>query len=475
MNLLPYYIANKPYLQGDSISVIDKYTHEVFKTVSLADHEALEAAMVSAKEATTVMRDFPPYKRQAVLNQCVLHFQHCFDELANIVCIEAGKPITAARIEVQRLIDTFRMASEACSREQGHIIPLNLTPQGVGYQGYYHRIPIGPCIFITPFNFPLNLVAHKIAPAIAAGCPFILKPSELAPVSALMIAEILSKTDLPIGAFSIALCSTEDAKTLVQDERMKMLSFTGSAKIGWHLKSQVGKKKISLELGGNAACIVHDDSDLQYAAKRISASAFHSAGQTCISVQRIFVHKSIYEKFKALLLAEINMLIVGDPKNTSTHVGPVINETAAKRISDWITSAVQSGACILCGGIIHKTVISPTLLENVLDTEPLNTEEVFGPVALLKSYEDFSAVLNDVNNSKYGLQAGVFTRDIGRIQAACEKLEVGGIIIGDVPSVRFDNMPYGGIKDSGTGREGVQYAIESMSTLKMVVIKNEKI
>lgn len=437
----------------------------------MADQTMLHQALNAAEAARLPLQQLPAYKRHAILSHCIQRLMERSEELAMIVCQEVGKSITAARGEVQRMIETFRRAAEESLRVHGEIIPMDTTPQGTGYTGYTRRVPIGPCLFITPFNFPLNLVAHKIAPAIASGCPFILKPSTITPLSALLLGEILAETELPVGAFSILPCTNEDTSILINDERLKLFSFTGSGKVGWQLAYQATHKRCILELGGNAACIVHNDTDLQDAAKRIAFGAFNQAGQSCISVQRVLVHQSIYSAFKQHLIEATKILKTGDPKHPETTVGPMISEKEALRLHSWIQSAVTAGATITQGGTHQGALFMPTVMENVSPDQPLSCDEAFGPIVILSTYENFSDALAQVNNSRYGLQAGVFTRDLYRIQQAWDTLEVGGIVIEDVPTVRFEHMPYGGVKQSGNAREGVRFAMESMTDIRLLLVR----
>jgi acyl-CoA reductase-like NAD-dependent aldehyde dehydrogenase len=324
---------------------------------------------------------------------------------------------------------------------------------------------------ISPFNFPLNLAAHKVAPAIAAGCPWVLKPASLTPIGALMIGEVLAETDLPRGSWSILPCPRAGAEQLTTDERFKLLSFTGSPDVGWALKAKAGKKKVVLELGGNAACIVDEGADLDVVVPRLTFGAFYQSGQSCISVQRVLVHRSLYAALKEKLVAAAKALVVGDPKQEATSLGPIISEKEAARIEAWIAEAVDGGATLLCGGSREGAMMPAAVLEGVPPELPLAAEEVFGPVVLLEPFEDFEEALRQVNASRYGLQAGVFTNDLRRAYRAWDTLEVGGVIINDVPSWRVDHMPYGGIKDSGLGREGVRFAIEDMTEIRLLVVK----
>jgi acyl-CoA reductase-like NAD-dependent aldehyde dehydrogenase len=467
----PYYLANRPEQPNADLEVTDKYSGEVATRVAQADAAAIDRAIDAAVNAARPMANLAPYERQAVLEHCVRRFRERQEELAYSLCVEAGKPIRDSRGEVSRLIDTFAYAAAEAVRIGGEVLNLEISPRARGYAGMTKRVPIGPCSFISPFNFPLNLAAHKIAPAIAAGCPFVLKPASRTPIGAILIGEILAETNLPPGAFSILPCHRDGADLFTTDERLKLLSFTGSPAVGWELKARAGKKKVILELGGNAACVVDEDVDLDDAVKRIIVGAFYQSGQSCISVQRILVHERVYDELRGRLVAAAKALKMGDPKLEETFIGPMIAESEAKRLDEWIQSAIKAGAKLLCGGKRDGAMLQATLLENVSRDQPLCANEAFGPVAMLDRFSDFDDALDEVNNSRYGLQAGVFTRDIYKIQRAWDRLEVGGVIIGDVPSWRVDNMPYGGVKDSGLGREGVSYAIDDMTEPRLLVIR----
>lgn len=467
----PYYLANRPEQPNADLEVHDKYRGTVATRVALADAAAIERAIGAAEAAADDMAAMAPFERQKVLNHCVTRFTERAEELAQALCVEAGKPIKDSRGEVTRLIDTFRMAAEEAVRNEGHIQNLETGARSKGYRGMYKRVPIGPCSFISPFNFPLNLAAHKVAPAIAAGCPFVLKPASLTPIGALLIGEILAETELPAGAFSILPCRRDGAELFTTDARLKLLSFTGSPDVGWDLKARAGKKKVVLELGGNAAVIVEADADIEDAVARIVFGAFYQSGQSCIGVQRILVHADVYEAFRDKLVAATEKLVSGDPADENTFVGPLISENEAKRLEGWIDKAVDAGGKLLCGGKREGAILQASLLEDVPAAQPLCAEEAFGPVAVLSRFDDFEQALDRVNDSRYGLQAGVFTRDLYRMLRAWDRLEVGGVVIGDVPSWRADNMPYGGVKDSGLGREGVRFAIEDMTEIRNLVIR----
>lgn len=467
----PLYLANKAMQPNADLVVTDKFTGNPATRVALADVATIDAAIVAAEAAAGPMARMAAFERQAVLAHCVTRFTERFEELAQALCIEAGKPIRDARGEVGRLIDTFRIAAEESVRMTGEVQPLDISARAKGYQGMWKRVPIGPCSFISPFNFPLNLAAHKIAPAIAAGCPFVMKPASRTPLGAIIIGEVLAETALPEGAFSILPASRDGADLFTTDDRLKLLSFTGSPEVGWDLKARAGKKKVVLELGGNAAVVIMPDADLDDAADRTVFGAFYQSGQSCIGVQRILVHDDVYDAFKARLVARTARLIAGDPRAEDTFIGPMIDVKEAARLEDWIAEAVAGGARLLCGGQRDGAMLAATLLEDVPRTAKLNTEEAFGPVAFLARFSSFEEALDIVNDSKFGLQAGIFTRDLFQALKAWDVLEVGGVVINDVPSYRVDNMPYGGVKESGLGREGVRFAMEDMTEIRNLVIR----
>jgi acyl-CoA reductase-like NAD-dependent aldehyde dehydrogenase len=468
----PYYLANKAVRPNGALEVRDKYSSEVAARVALADAKTIDRAITAAADATAPMRALPPYARQAVLEHCVERFRQRHDELALALCIEAGKPIKDAEGEVTRLIDTFKVAAEEAVRIDGEVVNLEISERAKGYRGFVQRVPIGPCSFITPFNFPLNLVAHKVAPAIAAGCPFVLKPASATPIGALIIGEVLAETDLPKGAFSVLPCKSADSEALVTDERLKLLSFTGG-QVGWELKAKAGRKKVVLELGGNAAAIVDADQGprLDAVIEHLIFGSYYQSGQSCIKVQRIFVHASLYDTVRKRFVAATKALEAGDPKKRSTFLGPMIDEDNAKRLESWIKEAKKAGAKLLCGGGRKGSMLEASVLENVPREAKINALEAFGPVTVLAKFADFDDALALVNDSDYGLQAGVFTNDLGHAMRAWDGLESGGVVVNDVPSFRVDNMPYGGVKLSGLGREGVRYAIEDMTERRLMVLR----
>lgn len=467
----PLYLNNRAMQPNADLAVTDKFTGEVAFRVAQADAATIDAGIAGAVRAAEPMARMASYERQAVLDHCVTRFRERFDELAYALCVEAGKPIKDAEGEVTRLIDTFRIAAEESTRLYGEVQPLDISPRAKGYQGIWKRVPIGPCSFISPFNFPLNLAAHKIAPAIAVGCPFVMKPASRTPLGAIIMGEVLAETDLPEGAFSILPAHREGADLFTEDDRLKLLSFTGSPDVGWALKAKSGKKKVVLELGGNAAVIIDLDANLEDALERVIFGAFYQSGQSCIGVQRIIIHESVYDRFREMLVARTKSLVAGDPKDRNTFIGPMISESEARRLDDWIQEAVAAGATLLCGGKREGAMLEATLLEGVPRGCAAYTEEAFGPLAILSKFTDFDAALEEVNDSKFGLQAGIFTRDLFKMFDAWDRLDVGGVVINDVPSYRVDNMPYGGVKDSGLGREGIRFAMEDMTEIRNLVIR----
>ena len=470
----PYYLANQPAMPNTNLEVFDKYSGEVATRVAMADAEAIDAAIDAAQKAADPMRRMKAYERKAVLDHCVRRFAERADELAMSLCVEAGKPIRDARGEVGRLIETFRVAAEESTRIYGEVMPMDISQRTRDYSGMWKRVPIGPCSFISPFNFPLNLAAHKIAPALAVGCPFVMKPASFTPVGAILIGEILAETDLPEGAFSVLPCRRDGADLFTTDDRLKLLSFTGSSEVGWALKARAGKKSVILELGGNAACVVDKDADLEDAVSRVIVGAFYQSGQSCISVQRLIVHESIYDSFRDQLVEATKALKTGDPKDPETFIGPMISEENASVLDDRVQAAVRAGAKLLCGGKRWGNLFEATLLEDVPKHDEVVCEEAFGPLAVLSRFSDFDTALAEVNDSVFGLQAGIFTRDIYKAHRAWDVLEVGGVVIGDVPSWRADHMPYGGVKDSGLGREGVRWAVEHLTEVRLMVLRDPR-
>jgi acyl-CoA reductase-like NAD-dependent aldehyde dehydrogenase len=469
----PLYLNNKAAQPNTDLEVTDKFTGEVAFRTALATPDIILEAISGTVRAAEPMARMASFERQAVLNHCVTRFQERFDELAYALCVEAGKPIADSEGEVGRLIDTFRIAAEESVRNYGEVQPLDISPRAKGYMGMWKRVPIGPCSFISPFNFPLNLAAHKIAPAIAIGCPFVMKPASMTPLGAIIMGEVLAETNLPEGAFSILPAARAGSDLFTTDDRLKLLSFTGSPGVGWDLKAKAGKKKVVLELGGNAAVVVDKDADLDHALARIVFGGYYQSGQSCIHVQRVIIHAEIYDRFRDMLAAKVKTLVSGDPKKRETFIGPMISVKEATRLKSWIDAAVANGATLLAGGGCDGNMLEATLLEGCSRDSDLYREEAFGPVVILSKFTDWHAALEEVNDSKFGLQAGLFTNDLHKVLEAWDVLDVGGICVNEVSSYRVDNMPYGGVKDSGLGREGVKFAMEDMSEIRNLVIRRK--
>ncbi|HWJ17640.1 MAG TPA: aldehyde dehydrogenase family protein [Geobacterales bacterium] len=455
---------------GDVVEIHAPYDNNLIARVVQGRREHAEAAIAASVKAFGTTRRLPAFERQRVLRQIAAFMTQRKDEFARTLAQEAGKPIKAARTEVERGIFTFNVAAEESTRIYGEYLPLDWQESTAGRWGIVRRFPLGPIAGITPFNFPINLVAHKVAPAIAAGCSMVLKPAPQTPLCSLLLAECVQQAGWPDGGLNVLPLSNDDASLLVTDDRIKLISFTGSAPVGWDIKRRAGKKKVILELGGNAPVIVHCDADLEYAAERCVTGGFGYAGQTCISVQRILVEHSVYGRFTDIFVDLVKKLKTGDPLDESTDVGPLIRNSDAVRTTAWVEDAVSAGARLLCGGRRTGQVVEPTVLTGTKPDMKVNCQEIFGPVVTVEPYKDFDQALRQANNSAYGMQAGVFTRDAKLLFQAYEELEVGGVIAGDVPSFRIDQMPYGGVKDSGLGREGLRYAIEEMTEPKLMVM-----
>jgi acyl-CoA reductase-like NAD-dependent aldehyde dehydrogenase len=455
---------------GERIEVRSPGTGQVVGVTRRASAEHAEAAIAAAVRAFETTRRLGGFERQRILRSISEGIEKNREEFARLVALEAGKPIKTARGEVDRAVFTFAVAAEEAVRIGGEVLPLDWQATAAGRWGIVRRFALGPIAAITPFNFPLNLAAHKLAPAIAAGCTVVLKPAPQTPLTTLRLAQLIEQAGWPADALSVLPLSNADAEKLVTDDRLKMLSFTGSAAVGWMLKQKAGKKRVVLELGGNAGCIVCADANLGYAAERCVVGGYAYAGQSCISVQRILVERSAHEKFCAELVPRVKKLKVGGVLDEATDVGPMISEEAARRAGEWIEEAVRGGAKLLCGGTREGAALAPAVLTNTRPEMRVNCQEVFAPVMTVEAFDDFGEALRTVNNSPFGLQAGLFTRDFARITRAYETLEVGCVLIGEVPTYRSDQMPYGGVKDSGLGREGVRYAIEEMTEPKLMVI-----
>ena len=464
------FVDGKWLEEGDVVDVRSPYDGSVVGRAHRGTRAHAEMAIAAAVKAFGTTRRLPAFERQRVLRQVAEGIHLRKEEFSRTLAQEAGKPIKTARQEVDRAILTFNIAAEETVRGYGEYLPLDWQQSTAGRWGIVRRFPLGPIAGISPFNFPLNLVAHKVAPAMAAGCSMVLKPAPQTPLSSLLLAELVQQAGWPDGGLNVLLLSNEDAELLVTDYRIRLISFTGSAPVGWGIKDKAGKKKVVLELGGNSGVIVHGDCDLAYAAERCVTGGFSYAGQSCISVQRILVEHSAFGKFTELLLAGVNQLKTGDPLDEDTDVGPMIRESDAIRAVEWVQEAVRGGARLLCGGKRKGSVLEPTVLSGTRADMKVNCQEIFAPVVTVEPYQDFAGALKEVNNSPYGLQAGVFTRDAKRIFQAYEELEVGGLIAGDVPTFRIEHMPYGGVKDSGLGREGLRDSIEEMTEPKLLVM-----
>jgi acyl-CoA reductase-like NAD-dependent aldehyde dehydrogenase len=456
--------------EGDSVEIHSPYDGTVVGRVFQGRREHAEAAIAAAVKAFGTTRRLPAFERQRVLRQVAQTIAARKEQFARVMAQEAGKPLRTSRTEVDRAVFTFTVAAEESTRIHGEYLPLDWQEFTAGRWGIVRRFPLGPVAGITPFNFPLNLVAHKVAPAIAAGCSLVLKPAPQTPLTALMLARAVQEAGWPDGALNVLPLSNDDAGVLVSDERLKLISFTGSAPVGWDIKRRAGKKKVLLELGGNAGVIVHGDADLEYAAGRCVAGGFAYAGQSCISVQRILVERPALGKFTELLLAGVAKLKTGDPMDEASDLGPLIRESDAIRSAQWIEEAVRGGARLLAGGHRTGAVLEPTVLTGTRPEMKVNCQEIFAPVVTVEAYDHFDDAIRQINHSPYGLQAGIFTRDVKRLFTAFEELEVGGLIAGDVPTFRIDNMPYGGVKDSGLGREGLRYAIDEMTEPRLLVM-----
>ncbi len=468
--VFPFLLAGELVERSARREIRSPWSGEVVGTASFGSAEDVRTAIDAAHRAAPEARRLPAHERSAVLGRIRAGIEERRDELAQLLAAEAGKPITAARAEVARMLATFQDGIDESKRIEGELLPLDAVPAGTGRTGLLRRFPLAPITAITPFNFPLNLAAHKLAPAIACGASIVLKPPPQDPLTSLALAEIIAGAGYPRGAVSIVPCSVEDASPLIDDPRIRMITFTGSAKAGWAIRARAIGKKVTLELGGNAAAIIEPDADLEHAVKRCATGGFGYAGQSCISVQRIVAHADIAERFSDMLVAQVARLRTGDPMEEATEVGPMIDEANARRAEAWVSEAVAGGARIAAGGKRSGSVLDATVLLDTTAAMKVNAEEIFAPVVTVRPYDRFEQALALVNDSPYGLQAGLFTFDIRRIMQAYEELDVGGIIVNDVPTWRVDQMPYGGVKMSGLGREGVRYAIEDMTEPRLLVL-----
>jgi acyl-CoA reductase-like NAD-dependent aldehyde dehydrogenase len=466
------FIDSKWLPTRDHLSVHSPWSGEVVGEVCLAGPEEWDAAIVSAQEAAKVLKKWSSQERRELLEGMAAGVKSRRDEFVRTIVAEGGKPLTYSRGEMARGVTTLTLAAEEVSRIGGEVLPLDLIQAATGRWGITRRFPVGPVLGIAPFNFPFNLVAHKVGPSLAAGNPIIVKPASATPLTALKLAEVYEEAGGPPGGLQVLPSRTELAERAVADDRLTVLSFTGSATVGWHLKNRAGRKKVILELGGNAACIIDADADLKQAAHRTAIGAFAHAGQVCIAVQRVLVHQKVYEKFSQIFQDTIAQEIAaGDPVRQETVVGPFIDAGAAMRVRDWVAEALKGGANLLTGGQGEGNLMPPTVLTNVTRDMKVWREEIFGPVATLTPFEGFDEALELANDSVYGLQAGVFTNTLAHAWRAFEALEVGGVVINDAPIFRLDHMPYGGVKASGLGREGVRYAVEELTEIRLLALK----
>ena len=467
-----FLMCGKEWSDGEALEVRSPWDLGLVGRVTMATRADARQAVHHAVASLRRTRALPRWKRREILEDVASALIEQKERFAQLIVAETGKPLRLARTEVDRSVLTFKTAAEEAARLGGESIPLDLTEGNEDRWGLVQRFPVGPILAISPYNFPLNLVAHKVAPAMAAGCPVILKPSPQAPFTALALGEVILKAGWPDEALAVLPLSNADTAWLAEKEdRIKLVSFTGSAKVGWELKAHSGRKRVLLELGGNAALIVHGDwPDLDTAALRTTHGAFGYAGQSCVSVQRVFVERSIFQTFLWKVVEFTAKLVVGNPAEEATEVGPLIRLSEAERIESWIKEAVEGGAKLVAGGERHGSIVTPAILTGTKPGMKVRDEEAFGPIVVIEPYEDFEQALANVNHSKYGLQAGLLTQNVGRILTAYRELEVGALIVGDTPSWRLDPMPFGGVKESGLGREGIRSAIEEMTEPRMLMM-----
>jgi acyl-CoA reductase-like NAD-dependent aldehyde dehydrogenase len=465
-----YFVGGEFRAHGEPLEVRSPYDGHLAGTTYLTPDREIEEAVGQVVAAFAETAALATDQRAAILRQMAEGVSARRDLLVRLLALEAGKPVKAGRAECERAVFTLRTAAAEAERIAHEFLPLDLLPATRGRWAIVRRFPIGPVLAFTPFNFPVNLALHKLGPAIAAGNPVFLKPSPKTPLTAAVLAEIAVEAGLPPAALAVVNCTNERAARLVEDERFRLLSFTGSAAVGWSLRARAGKKRVALELGGNAAAVVHSDADVDFAAERITVGGFTFAGQSCIAVQRVFVHRAAEMKLTGELVERARALAVGDPLDAATDVGPLITREATERVEAWVKEAVAGGAKLLTGGTRDGNIFHPTVLTGTRPEMRINCEEIFGPVVTVEPFDDFDRALAAVNDSPYGLHAGVFTRDVARAFRAFERLEVGAVVLNDAPTFRADHMPYGGVKDSGAGREGPRYAIEEMTESRTLVL-----
>jgi aldehyde dehydrogenase (NAD+) len=468
----PYLVAGQWRTSAETLEVTSPFDGATVETVAAPTKADVESAVAAADEAFEECRKLPLHARSEALMHISDAIAARADEIAESIAREGGKPLKWAKVEAARAASTFRWAAEETRRDGGQVMRFDAEASLGSRMGIVRRFPLGPVLAITPFNFPVNLVAHKMAPALAVGAPIVVKPATKTPLGALLLGELFCETDLPPGMMSVLPIGGSEAGELAADDRFAKISFTGSSEVGWGLAKAAHRKKVTLELGGNAGVIVHSDADLDKAAERIAFGGYYQAGQSCISVQRVLVHESVADDFSVKLVDAVGSLKTGDPLDPETEVGPVIDRAALDRISAWVDEAVQSGAEVLVGGKREDPFYLPTVLARTSADMKVRCEEIFGPVTTVSTYADWDAALAEVNDSKYGLQAGVFTRDVDRLFQAHRDLEVGGVIANDVSAFRADQMPYGGSKDSGTGREGLRWAMDEMTEPRILVLSH---
>jgi len=470
----PYWVAGRPAAGTDTLEVTSSHDGALAGRTTSATGDDVEAAVAAAHRARAECAATPAHVRAAALDHVSRRLAERSEEFAALITAEAGKPLKWSRLEVARAVSTFRWGAEEARRWSGTLQRLDTDPAASGRMALVRRAPRGPILGIAPFNFPLNLVAHKVAPAIAVGAPIVVKPAPATPLTALLLGELLAETELPAGSWSILPVPNEVAAELVRDPRLPVVSFTGSVPVGWSIRESVPRKHVTLELGGNAAVVVGpdqgDEKSLSWAAGRIATFAMYQAGQSCISVQRVYAHRDVAAALTERVVEAVRVLATGDPTDPATDVGPLIDEAAARRVEDWVADAVAAGARVLTGGSREGASVAPTVLTGVPAGAKVSSEEVFGPVVVIEPVDSLDEAFARVNDSRFGLQAGVFTRDLQVAFRAAQVLDVGGVVIGDVPSFRADQMPYGGVKDSGTGREGVRAAMEDLTEERVLVL-----
>jgi acyl-CoA reductase-like NAD-dependent aldehyde dehydrogenase len=467
-----FLIAGEWRESDNRFSVRSPFSGEVVAEVSTPTDADVEDAIQAAHNCFSEARRLPVHARAEALMHISRRLEERADEVAQTIALEGGKPLKWATVEAARAASTFRWAAEEVRRGSDEVMRLDTEASLGSRMGLIRMFPLGPVLGISPFNFPVNLVAHKMAPALAVGAPIVLKPATKTPLGALLLGELFMETDLPKGMYSVIPIGGEETSKIAPDERFKKITFTGSSEVGWSLKARCVKQAITLELGGNAGVIVHEDADIELAAKRVAFGGFYQAGQSCISVQRVFVHESVMERFRDLLATEVGALKNGDPMDPNTDVGPLIDHDSLERVSAWVDEAVSAGAEVLVGGKREDPFYLPTVLTHTTSSMKVRCEEIFGPVVTLDTYSEFDAVIKEMNSSKYGLQAGVFTNDINRVMLAHREIQVGGVIHNDVSAFRADQMPYGGAKESGFGREGLRYAMQEMTEPRILVMSN---